>query len=83
MKRKVKKLTKRMIQQDYRKQYKNEKLIKEWYENYISFYTIVPPPETIKSEFLEGELQEIKRIFTKPKEQKQIFEFVKNVILNI
>lgn len=83
MKRKVRKLTKRILQQDYRKQYKNEKLIKEWYENYITFYTIVPPPETIKFEFLKGELGEIKRIFTNKKEQKQIFEFVKNVILNI
>lgn len=67
----------------WRKQYQNENLIKEWYKNFISFYPNTPPPEQIKFEFLKGELKQIKEIFKNKKEQKEIFTFMKNIVLKI
>lgn len=69
--------------QFWREQYKNQNLIKEWYKNFISFYPITPPPETIKFQFLKGELQQIKEVFKNEKEQKEIFNFVKNIVLKL
>ena len=69
--------------QFWREQYKNENLIKEWYKNYISFYPAPPPAKIIKFQFLKGELKQIEEIFKNKKEQKEIFDFLKNIVLNI
>lgn len=62
-------------------QYNNKNNIINWYKNFITYYPEEPPKFQSKFEFLKGELKEIKTIFKNKKEQKQIFDFIKNIIL--
>lgn len=67
-------------QKFWKNEYSKKENIIKWFENYKTYCSANTSIDKLKNDFLNGELKEIKEIIEKEKEQKQIFEFVKNII---
>ena len=70
-------------QKFWKERYSNENQIKEWFKNYMSFYSEKPTLEYAIKEFLEGEKEEIQEIFTSQKVQEKMYNNIEKVMKNV
>ena len=70
-------------QKFWKERYSNENQIKEWFKNYMTFYSEKPTLEYAIKEFLEGEKEEIEEIFTSKKVQEEMYNNVEKVMKNV
>ena len=70
-------------QKFWKERYSNENQIKEWFKNYMTFYSEKPTLEYAIKEFLEGEKEEIEEIFTIKKVQEEMYNNVEKVMKNV
>lgn len=76
-------MARRYNQKFWLERYLNENEIKEWFKNYVSFYSEKPTLEYAVNEFIEGEKEEIEEIFTSLNNRVQAYNNVVKVMKDV